>query len=47
MEQLTKHGKKVNSKKRKANEVRKDEGRSNKKTKTDRLKISNKKKSKK
>ena len=47
MEQLTKHGKKVNSKKRKANEVRKDEGRSYKKTKTDRMKISNKKKSKK
>ena len=42
MEHLTKHGKKVNAKKRKANE----EGRSYKKTKTDRMKISNKKKSK-
>ncbi|MCP8717667.1 MAG: DEAD/DEAH box helicase [Asgard group archaeon] len=46
MEQLTKHGKKVNSKKRKAMEVKKDEGRSYKKTKTDRMKINNKKKSK-
>ncbi|EMG49038.1 ATP-dependent RNA helicase DRS1, partial [Candida maltosa Xu316] len=46
MEQLTKHGKKVNSKKRKAMEVKKEEGRSYKKTKTDRMKIKNKKKSK-
>ncbi|KAI5959085.1 DRS1 [Candida pseudojiufengensis] len=44
MEHLTKHGKKVNSKKRKANEVKKDsEKRSYKKTKNDRAKKSKRK----
>ena len=47
MEHLTKHGKKVNSKKRKANEERKEEGkeRSYKKTKADRTKLKTKTKS--
>ncbi|KAI5953113.1 DRS1 [Candida jiufengensis] len=48
MEQLTKHGKKVNSKKRKANEVKKEsnEKRSYKKTKVDRTKKNSNKKKK-
>lgn len=46
MQLLTKHGKKVNSKKRKALEVKKDDKRSYKKTKTDRTKTANKASSK-
>lgn len=47
MQQLTKHGKKVNSKKRKAMEEKKNEPRSYKKTSNDRLTAKSKQKSKK